>query len=186
MSILVFCLFFLFAIIMRYTIGTTNDERMQTRFKILRMNRLLNLLLFFSCTNKPVAIHCILLQIFNISFGVINVIYTIPMILQVELYCGALFLFTFIPLFIETVIIQLLYSGEWVDKDKIFFADFASGHFMFKNEGRSIDGYLNVYFNGICIFYDERKRENFKGKIKYCRKQIYIYTEEQTFCLEKR
>ena len=185
MSILVFFCFFVFAIIMRYAIGTSHDERMQTRFKILKINLFLNLL-FLSCSKKPVAIHCILLQIFNISFGVINIAYTIPMILQLELYCGALFLLVFIPLFIETLAIHFLYGGEWVDNDKMFFADFASGHFVFKNEEKSTDGYLNVYFSGDCIFYDESKRECFKGKIKYGRKQIYVYTEKQIFCLEKR
>lgn len=185
MSILVFCLFFVFAIILRYIVGTTYDERMQTRFKILKINLLLNLL-FLSCSKKPVAIHCILLQIFNISFGVINIIYTIPMLRQLEIYCGALFLLVFIPLFIETLVIHFLYGGEWVDSDKRFFADFVSGHFVFKNEEKPTDGYLNVYFNGDCIFYDENKKEHFEGKIKYCRKQIYIYTQKQTFCLEKR
>ena len=66
-----FLMFYAVCILLRFVTGTTNDGRLETRFKVYNLNKAASILLFLSVSKKPVAVHCIIIQITNIIFFIV-------------------------------------------------------------------------------------------------------------------
>lgn len=186
---LIFLFFYLFGICMRYAIGTTHDERMQTSLKLKRLNHITSIALFLSCSKKPVALHCILLQALNFCVLFISTISSMPLKTTLDIYCCILFLSVIIPLFVEAVIMAICLKGKWKDCGGKITADFVSGEYVFINNNKPVSGYLDRYLNGKCAFFDEENSLVFEGNISYDRKSKKVFMKikdkNENLCLEK-
>ncbi|MGN1081286.1 MAG: hypothetical protein ACI4QV_04280 [Acutalibacteraceae bacterium] len=172
----VFFIFYLATAFCRYGIGTTHDERMQTQFKLLKLNKPLHFLLFLSFSKKPIAVPCIVSQISNIILlGIsFSARLSIPLYLKVNFIL--LFGLIFIPLFIETVLFNICFNGEWKDESTRACAKFTDAEYSFWLNGKQTVGYLDRYINKTCIFFDEQGKICFSGK--------YIYNlKKKEFCI---
>ena len=92
---------------------------MQTKYKIKSIPNVLNILLFYNTSKKPIAIHVIAFQIFNYilfltSFALfLNDIEFYKYYLKIGGYIG--FFIVLLPLFIETVIGMIRGEDKWID-----------------------------------------------------------------------
>ena len=70
--IIAFLIFYAVCILFRLVTATSDDGRLETRFKVYNLNKAASILLFLSVSKKPVAVHCIIIQIVNIIFLIVS------------------------------------------------------------------------------------------------------------------
>lgn len=169
--ILLFLAFYFVTVFFRYIIGTSHDERIQTRFKLFQLdNKIIHFILFLSVSRKPIAICSVFSQISNLIFLPISLFFRLPIDTCFIVYFFILG-FTILLLFIETTCFYIRFKGEWEDKENHFKANFIDGDYAFLQNGKKKSGYLDRYFNKKCVFFDEKNRICFSGKYKYISKE---------------
>lgn len=102
-----FLMFYAVCILLRFVTGTTNDGRLETRFKVYNLNKAASILLFLSVSKKPVAVHCIIIQIVNIIFLIVSLFGFLQIRTVLLAYVHFLFVFWLIPLFIELIVTEI-------------------------------------------------------------------------------
>lgn len=119
-NLLVFIIFSVSAIVFRFNVGNSiNPSRMQTKYKIKSIPNVLNILLFYNTSKKPIAIHVIAFQIFNYILFLASFVLFLNGIEFYKYYLKiggvAGFFIVLLPLFIETVIGMI--RGEYGKPD---------------------------------------------------------------------
>ena len=102
-----FLMFYAVCILLRFVNGVTNDGRMETRFKVYNFNKAASVLLFLSVSKKPIAVHCIIIQIANVIFFVVSLFGFLQIETTILVYAHFLFVFWLIPLFVELVVTEI-------------------------------------------------------------------------------
>lgn len=105
--IIAFLIFYAVCILFRFVTATSDDGRLETRFKVYNLNKAASILLFLSVSKKPVAVHCIIIQIVNIISLIVSLFGFLQIRTVLLVYVHFLFVFWLIPLFIELIVNEI-------------------------------------------------------------------------------
>lgn len=162
MNIYVIIGLFFFNILFRYNIGTAHSNRFQTKYKVCRFPKTLNLILFFSLSKAPVAYHSIIVYVFSLVLFIFNIIKLISLLKMLQLYL-LIIIIVFVPLFIETVHMTYIFRGEWQSESDKSYIIYNENKYFLVVDNKLTEGYLDFVFRNRFVFYNEDDKAILNG-----------------------
>lgn len=174
----IFLFFTIVAIIFRFAVGNPiTSSRMQTKYKVKSIPNIVNCVLFFSNSRKPIAVHIIFFQIQNYFTFIIYILLIAKCQLSFETYLKiesiAGFIIVILPLLIEKIVD--IFNGEnWATLDNKVQLSFDECKIIFLCDDKYIAFSFGTYINNQVVFLNDENLVIGRGTINYTKKELLI------------
>lgn len=169
-----FAIFSVLSIFFRFIIGNPiTSSRMQTKYKFKKIPNIVNFILFYNVSKKPISVHVIIFQLQNYIVLLISFMNSLYSEIYFKIECFAGFVIIIVPLFIETLI-DMMRGIKWSNFDNSIELCFDECKITFFATNQSIILYFGTYIGNRIVFFNEANVFVGEGKIDYRRKKLFI------------
>lgn len=171
----VFSIFSVISIIFRFAIGNpVTSSRFQTKYKFKSIPDVLNFILFFNTSKKPISIHIIIFQIQNY---IVSLLFFLTRKVNAEFHFNTVaclgFIIVILPLFIETVL-DAIKGLTWKTENNEIELSFEEYQISILSNNQSIILHFATYIGNKIVFFNDENKIVGTGIIDYKNKTIVI------------
>lgn len=171
----VFSIFSVISIIFRFAIGNpVTSSRFQTKYKFKSIPDVLNFILFFNTSKKPVSIQIIIFQIQNY---IVSLLFFLTKDVSTEFHFKAEaclgFIIVILPLFIE-IVLDTIKGSTWKTENDEIELSFEEYQISFLSNNQSIILHFATYIRNEIVFFNDENKIVGTGIIDYKNKTIVI------------
>lgn len=169
---IIFVAFTILSIIFRFAIGNpVTSSRFQTKYKYKSIPVVLNFILFFNVSNKPIAIHIIIFQLQNYIVSLVSFLAkkTVDDRIHFTVECYLGFAIVILPLFIETVV-DMMRGMVWKTEDNKVELSFEECQIKFVLNNQLYVLLFGTYIGNQIVFFNKKNEIIGEGIINYKKK----------------
>ena len=146
----------LFGVLLRFSVGTSKNHRLQTIFKTYSLPVFIEMMLFFIPSKKPISFHSIAIQIINYFLIGLMLLDKLSFIILLKVLLMIIYLFISV-LFLETFLKSILFKGVYYSNDKRIKMNFEMDLYSIIINDTEYEGYLDLSFFNKYIFFENKE-----------------------------